>query len=100
MSTNPAIPTDLRLRLLIVVVGCLFAALLARLWDLQVLTAPSAHAAAAAQGVETIYDTAPRGEILDRNGNVLVGDTERKLLTSTVRWRRRRQRTDLLSCWG
>jgi penicillin-binding protein 2 len=65
-----------RLRLVAVVVGCLFAALLARLWDLQVITAPSLHNVAADNGIRIVYTTAPRGLILDRNGNVLVGNVE------------------------
>jgi penicillin-binding protein 2 len=65
---------QLRLSILLVVVGCLFAALLARLWFLQVINAPTAQAAAADNGVEVVHMAAPRGEILDRNGRVLVGN--------------------------
>jgi penicillin-binding protein 2 len=62
------------MKVLIVVVGCMFLALVARLWDLQVITAPAAQTAAAGSGVRFIYTTAPRGLILDRNGNLLVGN--------------------------
>jgi penicillin-binding protein 2 len=62
------------MRVLIIVVGCLFAALIARLWDLQVIAAPSAQAAATNNSVRLIYTSAPRGLILDRNGKVLVGN--------------------------
>lgn len=62
----------LRLTVLLIVVGCLFVALVARLWFLQVLQAPAARAAVATTGVVNVYTPAPRGEILDRNGVVLV----------------------------
>ncbi|HET9117267.1 MAG TPA: penicillin-binding transpeptidase domain-containing protein, partial [Pseudonocardiaceae bacterium] len=65
---------EVRLKIIITVVGCLFAALLARLWDLQVMTASTAQAVAAGNGIRTIYTPAPRGLILDRNGRVLVGN--------------------------
>lgn len=65
---------ELRLKALIIVVGSLFAALLARLWDLQVITAPAAQAVAASNGIRLLYTPAPRGLILDRNGKVLVGN--------------------------
>lgn len=80
MGDRPRIPTEVRLRLLVVVVGCLFVALLVRLWYLQVIAAPSAQAAVEDQGIETIYTTAPRGEILDRSGNVLVGNKEQPII--------------------
>src|ERR1700733_3400943 len=63
----------LRLAILLVVVGCLFAALIARLWFLQVINAPTAQAVAADNGVELIYTPAPRGDIYDCCGNLLVG---------------------------
>lgn len=76
MSSTPPASPQLRMNILIAVVGCLFAALVVRLWALQVVAAPDAQVAAASQGVEIIYHSAPRGEILDRNGNVLVGDRQ------------------------
>ncbi|MDA8044584.1 MAG: penicillin-binding protein 2 [Actinomycetota bacterium] len=63
--------------MVIIIVGCLFAALLARLWDLQVIGAPAAQAAATNNGIRLVYTPAPRGLILDRNGNVLVGNVYR-----------------------
>ncbi len=74
--TSPAEPDSQRIRLavLVVIVGCLFAALLARLWFLQVVEAPTAQAAAANNGVRLIDTPAPRGVIMDRNGVVLVGN--------------------------
>ena len=72
MSAPEPSPPRVRLTILMVVVGCLFAALLARLWFLQVINAPRAEAVAADNGVRAIYTPAPRGLILDRNGNILA----------------------------
>lgn len=55
-------------------VACLFGALFARLWFLQVIEGPSAHLVAASNGIRLVYTPAPRGLILDRNGKVLVGN--------------------------
>lgn len=70
----------IRLTILIVVVACLFSALFARLWFLQVINAPKAQAVAADNGVRLIYLQAPRGRILDRNGNVLVGNVNEPVI--------------------
>jgi penicillin-binding protein 2 len=75
-QTSPAV----RLTVLLVVVACLFAALFARLWFLQVINAPKAQAVAADNGVRDIYTPAPRGRILDRNGNVLVGNVNEPVI--------------------
>ncbi len=64
--------TRLRLGILGVVVLSLFATMLARLWYLQVLVAPELRVEAQANSVRLVYTEAPRGRILDRNGNVLV----------------------------
>ena len=69
-------PVAFRLRLIRVVAGVMFAALVARLVVLQIATGPGSQVVAAANFVRTIYTPAPRGEILDRNGNVLVGNVE------------------------
>lgn len=58
-----------------VVVVCLFAALLARLAFLQA-GAKRATTALASQGVVTVYTPAPRGSIYDRSGHLLVGTAE------------------------
>ena len=71
---------QLRLAILLVVVGSLFAALFARLWFLQVINAPTAQAVAADNGVRTIYIPAPRGRILDRKGRVLVGNVNEPVI--------------------
>jgi penicillin-binding protein 2 len=64
----------LRLTILVLLIGCLFAALFARLWYLQVINGPKDQAAAVDNGVEVVYTPAPRGDILDRDGRVLVGN--------------------------
>jgi len=74
---------QIRLTILLIVVACLFAALFARLWFLQLINAPHAQAAAADNGVRFIYTPAPRGEILDRNGNVLVGNKTEPVIDVT-----------------
>ena len=67
-------PDESRLRLaaLGVIVVCLFAALFARLWYLQVLDAGHFKVAAEVNGVRLVYQPAPRGRILDDQGRVLV----------------------------
>lgn len=52
-----------------------------RLWYLQVLSAPEAAQKVATQSLRTVYDEAPRGRILDRNGEVLVDN--KSVLTIT-----------------
>ena len=49
----------MRLTILAVVVVCLFAALFARLWYLQVINAPAAQAAAQNNGVRSSTRRAP-----------------------------------------
>jgi penicillin-binding protein 2 len=80
MNAPTSASPQLRLTILLVVVCCLFAALLARLWFLQVINAPNAQVAAANNGVEEIYTPAPRGEILDREGRVLVGNVNEPVI--------------------
>src|SRR3954471_6037188 len=62
----------LRLGVVAIVIVSLFAALLARLWYLQVLAAPQYRTQADVNRVRTIYTEAPRGRILDRQGRILV----------------------------
>lgn len=57
-----------------VIAGCLFAALLTRLFFLQTVEASAAGKSVATAGLVTIYTPAPRGEILDRNGRPLVAN--------------------------
>jgi penicillin-binding protein 2 len=74
--TAPVSPDSSRLRLtvLLIVVGCLFVALLARLWYLQVIDVGPARQAVIEADQVTVYEPAPRGEILDREGQVLVAN--------------------------
>ncbi len=51
-----------------------FAALLLRLWDLQVLAGPQYAVKAQANQLRTISVPAPRGSIVDRNGDTLVSN--------------------------
>jgi penicillin-binding protein 2 len=71
---------QLRLTILLVVVACLFAALFARLWFLQVINAPQAQAVAADNGVRIIYTPAPRGRIIDSQGKVLVDNVNEPVI--------------------
>lgn len=64
-----------------VVVCCLFGALFARLWYLQVVYAPAAADAAQNNFLRTIYIAAPRGRILDRQGRVIVDTRVSQVLT-------------------
>ena len=65
--------------LALVCVG-LFAALFARLWYLQVMNAPAYRQVAVLNSTRTLVIPAPRGRILDRNGNVLVDNRPTKVV--------------------
>ena len=65
-------PRRLRLGILAVVVGSLFAVLLARMWSLQVLSSEESRLATGRNAVRTVVEPAPRGRILSRDGVVLV----------------------------
>ena len=73
--------TRLRLTIVGVVVISLFAALLTRLWYLQVLDAPELVEAARRNEVRILCEPAPRGRIRDRNGQVVV---DNKLTTAVT----------------
>lgn len=62
----------LRLGVLAVIALSLFAALFTRLWYLQVLSAPDLQLQAHANITQIVTEPAPRGRILDRDGDVLV----------------------------
>jgi penicillin-binding protein 2 len=64
----------LRLGILGVIVISLFAALVARLWYLQVLAAPDLRLEADRNSIRLVTTEAPRGQILDAKGRVLVGN--------------------------
>ncbi len=64
----------LRLGIVAVVALSLFAALFARLWFLQVLTAGEHELAAERNQRRVVPVAAPRGRILDRDGEILVAN--------------------------
>ena len=72
-----------RLRLAIVgmLVVSLFLALFARLWYLQVLDSEEFVAAAEGNQVRLVYEPAPRGRILDRQGRLLVDNRVTEVIT-------------------
>jgi penicillin-binding protein 2 len=65
---------DLRMRVVGLVVLILFGVLVLRLWSLQVIDAKSYAAAVTRNEVRVVSVAAPRGEIVDRAGTVLVGN--------------------------
>ena len=71
--------TSSRLVGLAVVVGAAFTALVARLWSMQLVSSDEYAEQAERNRRSTIYTQAPRGRILDRNGEVIV--TNRSSLT-------------------
>jgi penicillin-binding protein 2 len=62
----------LRLSMLGIVVFALFASLFARLWYLQVMATDEFQVVAQSNRTRTVAVEAPRGRILDRDGDVLV----------------------------
>ena len=66
--------TRLRMRMFAFVVLALFGGLMARLWYLQGIesTREEFQERALTNVLEPVYEEAPRGRILDRNGRVLV----------------------------
>lgn len=79
--TAPESPSiRFRMTILIVVVICLFSALFARLWFLQVINVDSAQAVAADNGIRTVYVPAPRGNILDTKGRIMVGNVNEPVI--------------------
>ena len=74
---------NLRLRIVGVVVLVLFGVLVLRLWTLQVVEGKTYAAAVTRNQVRVVSIPAPRGEIVDRNGTVLVSNTpQQELLLS------------------
>ena len=65
---------NLRLRIVGVVVLLLFGVLVLRLWTLQVVEGKTYAAAVTRNQVRVVSVAAPRGEIVDRNGTVLVSN--------------------------
>lgn len=79
-DTSQARPL-LRLRIAGIVVVGLFALLGLRLWTLQVLQAPAAAQAVAANQIRVVQLNPTRGLILDRNGNPLVNNVVTEQIT-------------------
>src|ERR1019366_7152858 len=76
---------NLRLRIVGVGVLVLFLVLVLRLWTLQIIDGKSYAAAVNRNQVRVVQVTAPRGEIVDRAGTVLVSNTpEQEILLSRV----------------
>jgi penicillin-binding protein 2 len=66
---------NLRLRIVGVVVLILFGVLVLRLWTLQVVEGKTYAANVTRNQVRVVSIPSPRGEIVDRNGTVLVSNT-------------------------
>ncbi len=66
---------NLRLRIVGIVVLLLFGVLVLRLWTLQVVEGKTYAAAVTRNQVRVVSLSAPRGDIVDRNGTVLVTNT-------------------------
>lgn len=64
----------LRLGVIGIITVSLLAALFARLWFLQVMTSPDYVNTARSVTTRTVTEQAPRGRILDRNGQVIVAN--------------------------
>jgi penicillin-binding protein 2 len=71
----------LRLAVVAIVALSLFAALFARLWYLQVLSAPTFRLQAQTNRIQEVLEPAPRGRILDRNEHVLVDNRASNVVT-------------------
>jgi len=74
----------LRFAIVGIVTVSLFAALFARLWFLQVMTAPQYQVAADNNRIRVVHVEAPRGRIIDRNKHVLVDN--RRSIEVLVDW--------------
>src|SRR3954465_10666952 len=74
---------NLRIAILGAVVVAAVATVLLRLWSLQILDGPHYRALAKDHGVLDVRVHPPRGEILDRNGRVLVDN--RTVMTLQLR---------------
>jgi len=72
---------QLRLRMLAFVGLTLFGAMFARLWYLQALESDVLQAEALGNVIQPVFEEAPRGRILDRNGRVLVDNRVVQVVT-------------------
>lgn len=73
-DTSSETTVSTRLVGLAVGVGAVFAALLARLWSMQLVSSDEYQEQAENNRRSTIYTSAPRGRILDRQGREIVGN--------------------------
>lgn len=80
MNTDSA---RLRLSIVGIIVVSLFSALFARLWYLQVMDTGTFQAMATQNRERTVYEPAPRGRILDRQGRPLVENRGYQAITVT-----------------
>ena len=71
-GSTPGVAFKGRFRLLAAGVGTVFAAIVAKLWSMQMVSADYYENLAGQNRTRTVTTPAPRGRILDRNGNVLV----------------------------
>lgn len=71
-----------RFRFLMAGVGAMFAALTAKLWSMQMVSSDYYDTLSQQNQTRTVRTSAPRGRILDRNGNALV--TNRPSLAVTA----------------
>ena len=71
----------LRLGIIGIVAISLFASLVARLYFLQVLAGPEYQVAAETNRVRIVSEPAPRGRILDAEGDVIVDNREMVVVT-------------------
>jgi len=81
VESNPSV----RLRVVGIVVLLLFGVMILRLWGLQVVDQKNYAAAVNANQIRTVPVPAPRGEIVDRSGHVLVTNvTSMQIVLSRV----------------
>jgi len=82
-STRPT----LRLQMVGAIVIVLFAVMVLRLWDLQVIGRKNYAAAAISEDVRTVTTPAPRGAIVDQNDTILANDAVQEdiVLSATER---------------
>ncbi|HEV2757875.1 MAG TPA: penicillin-binding protein 2 [Actinomycetota bacterium] len=73
--------TVLRLAVMAVLLVAAFVALFSRLWYLQVLAVGDYRTAAKENRIRLVYSEPERGRILDRNGEVLVGNRDSLSIT-------------------
>ncbi len=65
---------NLRLNIIAVIVLLLFGVMVLRLWTLQIIDHRNYAAAVNANGIRVVSLPAPRGQIVDRDNTLLVGD--------------------------